>query len=144
MCCIAEIGMLVFGIVTLVKGSFTVSRNRVVYGTPAYIIGAILVMVLPTIFVIGLGLGIVMAAQGQAPSLDKPGALVAIDPAVVLLALTAITIISFSSGQPAKGKKRAPTPLQPMGNPPFQPLDPNNPYAAPQSDDRDRLLDEMQ
>ena len=57
MCCIAEIAMVIMGIVTLVKGSFMVSRTRVVRGAPAYVIGAILVAVLPTALVVGFLVG---------------------------------------------------------------------------------------
>lgn len=49
MCCLVEIGMFVFGIVTLVKGRFQLSRTKVVVGAPAYVIGAILTAVLPVV-----------------------------------------------------------------------------------------------
>jgi hypothetical protein len=66
-CCIAEIAMFVFGIVTLVKGTFQVSRQRVVTGARAYLIGAILVSVLPLVVVIGLVAGVVLTMQNGGP-----------------------------------------------------------------------------
>jgi len=34
MCCAAELGMMIFGIVTLVKGKFALSKTQVVIGPP--------------------------------------------------------------------------------------------------------------
>ena len=48
----------------------------------------------------------------------------------------AVEIGMFVMGKPATGIGTT--------NPPYRPVDPSNPYAAPKSDDWDRLLDEMQ
>lgn len=141
-CCIAEIAMFVFGIITLVKGTFQVSRNRVVTGPPAYLIGAILVGVLPLAVVIGLILGFLFAMRnGGPPNANQLQPFMGIDAAVVLLAFVAVMVIGFTTGKP---KQQAPAPRTgPAVNPPYRPADPNNPYAAPQADERDRLLDDM-
>lgn len=142
-CCIAEIAMLVFGIVTLVKGTFQVSRNRVVQGTPAYLIGAILVAVLPTVLAIGFVAGVVMTAKaGRPPTPQELQWLTGVEPAITLLALVAVLTIGLTAGKPKQKTSRAR--VEPMVNPPYTPADPNNPYAAPRPDDRDRLLDELQ
>jgi hypothetical protein len=44
MCCIAEIAAFVFGIIAIVKGRFSLTRNRVVQGAPARVIGVLLMM----------------------------------------------------------------------------------------------------
>lgn len=143
MCCAVEVGMFVMGIITLVKGRITLSRNRVVEGGPAYIIGGILVAVLPLAFGTGILIGIVIAAKtGAAPTPQQIAPYAFIDVVVVLAALGASLAIGTYSGK----KPRSSKPAAGLGttNPPYRPVDPNNPYAAPQSDDRDRLLDEMQ
>lgn len=144
MCCIAEIAMFVFGITTLVKGSFTLSHKRVVRGAPAYVIGAILISVIPAVFFIAFVMGAVIAARagGQPPTPEQLSPLAAVDALVVLAALIAVLAIAFAAGkEPAK--KRVAAPLGPLPNPTFKPADPNNPYASPQADDRDRLLDDL-
>jgi hypothetical protein len=44
MCCIGELAMMVLGVFTLVNGSFRLSRERVVWGVPARIMGALLIL----------------------------------------------------------------------------------------------------
>ena len=143
MCCAVEIGMFVMGIITLVKGRVTLSRNRVVEGMPAYIIGGILVSVVPVSFGIGVIVGIVIAARtGAPPTPQQLAPFSLLELVVILVALVAsMAIGSYAGKKPSRKKPAADTATI---NPPYRPLDPNNPYAAPQSDDRDRLLDEMQ
>ena len=142
MCCIAEIAMFVMGIVTLVKGSFQVSRKRAVTGAPAYAIGMILVAVLPVALLSGFLIGFVIALRtGRQPTVDQLQPLAFLDVAAVLIALLAITIIGFTT---AKEPRRTTSGAAPLVNPTYRPLDPNNPYASPQGDERDRFLDEMQ
>lgn len=142
-CCIAEIAMFVFGITTLAKGSFILSRKRVVRGAPAYIIGIILISVIPAALGIGFIAGFVIALRtGQQPTREQLAPLQFIDTLVVLTALIAVLAIGFATGkEPAK--KRVATPLGPPPNPSFTPTDPNNPYASPQSDQRDKLLEDL-
>jgi F0F1-type ATP synthase membrane subunit c/vacuolar-type H+-ATPase subunit K len=73
LCLIAEIAMTIFGIITLVKGKFSLTKNRVVKGIPAYAIGIILTATFPVLFCGGLFIGIVMAilAHGRQPDVQK-------------------------------------------------------------------------
>lgn len=144
MCCFVEVGMFVFGIVTLVKGRFQLNRTKVVVGAPAYAIGAILVSVLPVVFVIGAIVGVAAVMQtGQPIAANERFRYAWIDASVVGLALLATMGIAFANAKEPK-RKSSPTPFGPSMPPPTGPLDPNNPYAAPRGDDRDRLLDDLQ
>jgi hypothetical protein len=69
LCCLAELGIMVFGIVVLATGKVKISSDRVVQGAPARVIGAILL--LPLIlgvggeFLLGIILGVQQARTGQ-------------------------------------------------------------------------------
>ena len=73
LCCIAEIGAFVFGMIALVSGKFKLSRTKVVQGAPARIIGVVLLM--PIVlgqggsiiygFFVGARKGAAVAAQGK-------------------------------------------------------------------------------
>lgn len=136
--------MFVFGIITLVKGRFQLSRTKVVVGAPAYIIGAILTAVLPMVLLIGIVVGAVLFARtGQQPNAQQRMAYSGIDLAVVALALASSMAIAFATAKEPK-RKQMPISFGPPMPPPGASADPNNPYAAPQADDRDRFLDELQ
>lgn len=67
MLCILEILCLVYGVITLAKGKFSVGKTREVRGAPAYLIGVILLAIIP----VGIGTFIVLnwddLAQGKQP-----------------------------------------------------------------------------
>jgi hypothetical protein len=73
LCLIAEIAMAIFGIITLVKGKFSLTQNRVVKGIPAYVIGIILTATFPVILCVGFFAGIVMTilAHGRQPDVQQ-------------------------------------------------------------------------
>ncbi len=60
------IALLVFGIITLAKGEFLVSRTKSVRGTPAYVIGAILVGYLPLRFLPTSSMGSLLSSKAKA------------------------------------------------------------------------------
>jgi len=62
-----EIGMFIAGLVALIVGKFTLSKNNVLAGTRARIAGVILMLPLPLAFGLGLILG-VMIGNGIIPS----------------------------------------------------------------------------
>ncbi len=70
---IAEIGMTIFGIIALTRGKFSLTRNRVVKGIPAYAIGIILTATFPVLFCAGFFAGIVMTilAHGRQPDVQQ-------------------------------------------------------------------------
>src|SRR5436309_12048181 len=61
----AEIGLLVFAIITLVRGRLVLTKNRVVTGVPARLLAIIGLVPLPLSLVLGLALGMVLVARGQ-------------------------------------------------------------------------------
>ncbi len=73
LCLIAEIAMTIFGIITLVKGKFSFTQNRVVKGIPAYAIGIILTATFPVLFCGGFIIGIIMTilAHGRQPDIQQ-------------------------------------------------------------------------
>jgi len=67
MCLLLEIGMLVMGVVTLIKGRVALSRARIVTGAPAYIIGALLILPIPLLIGLGMILSVLLISQGIGP-----------------------------------------------------------------------------
>jgi hypothetical protein len=98
--------MLIFGIISLVTGKFTLTRNKVVYGTPARMVGLILVMPLPILVIVGVMLGFGLLAQGkqlteaEMKQLTTTGMIIG---AVVILAcFVAAIAVAAAYGEPAR------------------------------------------
>jgi len=60
-----QIAMLIFGIITLVRGKFYVSKTKAAVGGPAYLAGIVLLLPLPIAFTGGFIYGAMMAAEGR-------------------------------------------------------------------------------
>jgi hypothetical protein len=102
---ILEIGMLIMGILALVRGKISLTRNRVVTGTPARVIGVVLVLPLPLALVSGFVLGIVLVAlSGGAPpkQADLVKYALPLEVGIVLLCGLAAVIIGATQARPAK------------------------------------------
>jgi len=107
---VLEIGMLIMGIVALVKGKISLTANRVVYGIPARIIGALLMLPLPLVFGGVMVLGVFMAAQGKPvdrENLRPPAAIMEIS-ILVIIGITVVVIGLATAGKPPRKKKRLP------------------------------------
>jgi hypothetical protein len=115
LCCLAEVGCFVFGIVTLVKGKFTLTANKVVSGAPARVIGGLLL--LPLLIgqgggaIYGLIWGIRQGAKGAqvdfaqaARELETPALIINIVGTAVPLLLA--LIIGLVNAKPAAPKRR--------------------------------------
>lgn len=124
MLCIVEIAMMVFGIVTLTKGSISFSRQRVVTGVPAYLIGALLTSTFPLVLGAGIVFGLIRAAQGQNAG-DIPMGAFLIDIGVVATIGVTSAIIAAICGKDPLAIKQPQVASQTELPPP----DPNNPYA---------------
>src|SRR5258708_33196285 len=61
----AEIGMIVMGIMALVKGQMVLTKRKIVYGAPARFLAIITFLPLPTSFVIATIVAAVSVAKGQ-------------------------------------------------------------------------------
>lgn len=70
MFCIGELATLVLGVFTLVNGAFRLSRDRVVWGVPARVIGALLLLPLFVLFGALMTASLVFSIQGRQPDED--------------------------------------------------------------------------
>lgn len=61
----AEIGMIIMGIIALVKGQMTLTKKRIVYGAPARFLAIITFLPIPTAFVIATTVAAISVAKGQ-------------------------------------------------------------------------------
>jgi hypothetical protein len=62
---VGEIAAFVFGIIALATGKLKLTRTKEARGTPARIAGVLLLLPLPVAFLVGLGVGAMLAAKGQ-------------------------------------------------------------------------------
>jgi hypothetical protein len=96
LCCLAEIGCLVFGIIALVMGKFKLTGSRWVQGTPARLIGVLLLLPL----IIGYGgeaiYGAIVAVKWAKEGKDVAGNLAAIQKEIQ----GTVTIIHIAGGIP--------------------------------------------
>jgi len=136
MCLIMEIAILIFGIVTLVKGELTLSKNKVLAGTPARVVGIVMALMLPALFAVGLFIGVMMAAMlGRQPTQEDLQMLAGLDLLFVLGTVVFVGIMGAVYGKPksemaaaAAGPSETPfaAPADPSKRPPG-----SNPYASP-------------
>jgi hypothetical protein len=106
MCLIAEISMLIFGIVVLVQGKFSLTPKKVVYGVPARIIGGICMFPLPLAFLIGFTIGLGKAVQGQQFGAKDATMLAPIEAGLIVLVLLVALVIALATAEPPRRKKR--------------------------------------
>jgi len=132
MCClILDLGLVIMGIVALVKGEIMLTRKRVVRRGAAQLIGGLLagpVVLGVGLIVVGFAIDMVQGGQGEGPWLVA-GAVAHIVMVVVgLLASVVIAIVKHD--RPGALPEM---PLYPGFAPPVNapPPDPNNPYASP-------------
>jgi hypothetical protein len=120
LCCGAEIGMLIFGIITLVKGNFALSGSRVVQGVPARVIGVLLLV--PLIAgqggeaIMGMMWGIDKGLQGQPVNIqdamkDLQSKALIINAIATGVPLLAVLVIALSTAGPPTKRRRARTDL---------------------------------
>lgn len=102
----AEIGLIVMGIIALVKGKLTLSKTRVVYGTPARMLAIIAFLPIPLSIVGGLAIGVFYASQGKPvtpESLRVPAILMELG--VLVVCIVAMYAIGWSLAGPAEPPK---------------------------------------
>jgi hypothetical protein len=99
MCC--QIATLLFGILALVNGEFSVTRNRVVSGTAARIIGGILLLPYPMSFGLVMLFWLILVTQGQGDDIDAEHMMAGVNTlsalALVLCLVSAIGIAIFTA-----------------------------------------------
>jgi hypothetical protein len=108
-CLIAEICALIGGIIAVVTGKFTLTRNKVVRGAPARIVGVLLMVPLPVaIFFSIVVLGALLVRGGFDPTnpTNVPIGLRLIEPAIFVIFFTAALIIAAVHAEPPEPKRR--------------------------------------
>jgi Na+/H+-dicarboxylate symporter len=95
--------MLIFGILALVKGEFSLTRDRVVDGWPARIIGIVLMIPMPLGFCIGFAIGVATAAQKKELN---PMTLLPLDVGLVITCLLVALGIAVATAHPRRKKRR--------------------------------------
>ena len=99
----AEIGMIIMGIMALVKGQMTLTKKKIVYGAPARFLAIITFMPIPTSFGIATIVAAVSVARGQnvtQESFRMTGA--GIEAAVVIFYLILLYALGFRLAAPSE------------------------------------------
>lgn len=128
-----QIAMAIVGIIVLCTGKLKLSANKVVVGTPARLLGLMLLAPLPVAFTIGICVGLYVGSTGGSLD-DVQIPMLLVDVGLVVLTAIAVFAIASAIAKPP-GYKPGPAfpgfgPNLPPGPPP-PPADPNNPYQSP-------------
>lgn len=105
------LGMLIFGIITLITGKFQITRNKSAYGAPARIVGVIMLLPLPLFFLTSFLLGVGIAATGgqvnqeDMPRLERMLSIVAIS--LIMGCFGVGLAIALNYGVPTRIQRRA-------------------------------------
>jgi hypothetical protein len=104
-----EIIILIFGIITLIRGHFLLTRVKEVRGWPARIIGVLLILPFPLSFLVGLVLGATFVAMRKDIGEAR------LEPAIRFIELGIVALCFFSAigvalffAQPVRKKKAKP------------------------------------
>ena len=101
--CILQLAMMIYGIVVVVKGEFSVTRKRVIIGTTARVLGAILIAYLPLALMTGIVFGVFLVVSNPALA-NNPvemtkvlGQFWWIDVGLFVLTIFLLVVIAFSA-----------------------------------------------
>jgi hypothetical protein len=101
-----EIGMLIAGIVALFKGKFALTRNQVVEGATARVVGFVLLLPLPLAFAVGFLIGFNEAVNGnRVQTANLQGTLTLVEVVIVVACLGLAAGITLISGQKPAEKR---------------------------------------
>ena len=130
----AEIGLLIYGIIALIRQKFKVGKQGEVTGWRAVVLGLVCMAVLPCAIVVGLIVGIILAIQKIEANFL---AFIWIDIAAIVIALATVAILGRKFLAQQLAQTSIAPPAIPAGStsfPPAQPFtyDPSNPYAPSQ------------
>jgi hypothetical protein len=129
------LGMLIFGIIALVRGQFTLTRTKVVSGVPARIIGFILLLPLPLMLASGLLIGVFYVMRGKQPRPEElQGVGAVMELGIIFLCFLAAVIVGAATARPPK-HRRVPDDLDEDYDSRFREDD----YRRPERPDRDAL-----
>ena len=97
--------MMVLGVFTLVNGSFRVSRERVVWGVPARIIGALLILPLFVCFGTLMAVVFVYQLQNRQLEVDETRTIGLILLGIDLAFILVILLIGLVTAEPVEAEK---------------------------------------
>lgn len=96
-----EIGMLIGGFVVLVKGRFTLGKNRVVTGVAARLAGLVMILPLPLAFLVLLLIAVHAGQSGQPVNYQEmQGSLSLLELAITVICFLMAVLIGLIYGQP--------------------------------------------
>lgn len=100
--------MAVFGIMTLVRGSMTISKNKVATGGPAYVAGVLLLLPLPLSFAVGVIIGITVGGDiNRVRELQESGTLVLVELGIIVGCLVLALVIATANAHPPHQRRRS-------------------------------------
>jgi hypothetical protein len=102
----AEIALVVLGIYALVKGKLTLTKKKVVYGTPARLLAIIAFLPMPLSLMIGVIYGVVLTVKGQ--DVTSPGVrltMIGIEAGVLILCTAALYGLGWQLAKPPEPQK---------------------------------------
>jgi hypothetical protein len=102
-----EIGMLIAGILALIKGKFTLTKNRVVEGAMARVIGLVMVLPIPLAIAAGVMVGFALTLQGKPIEEKELRTTLAIVEVVIVLACLLLAVILSLIANHSAAQKRA-------------------------------------
>jgi hypothetical protein len=104
---IAEIASLVFGIIAVSTGKFSLSKNKVVTGAPARVVGVFLILPLPLALMAGLAIAAMLAARGEVIELGRaPVWTMLLELGIFLACFTTAMVIAAVNAHPPEGERR--------------------------------------
>ena len=115
MCC--DVILLILGIIVLIKGQVMLTRTKEVRGTPARVIGVLLILPLPLGFLAGLLLGAFYVAQGKPVTKSEiQGVGTILGVAIIVLCVLTAIVVASAYAQPIR-KRRVEDEIE-LANPP--------------------------
>ena len=126
-----QLALTIYGIVALVRGKFSLGRNKQIVGSKARILGGICAATLPLAFAIGLTIGI-LAGMGVLP-MPSQGAMLIFDWGIIILTIILIYTLGnrFYREQMSESFSAEPDPLATPAPQYYSVVDPTNPFASP-------------
>ena len=104
---VAEIASLIFGIITVATGIFTLTRNKVCYGAPARAVGVLLMLPLPVAILVTIAVIAMLAARGGVTGpRDVPGWIGLLELLIFLVFFVPALVIAGVNGRPPRPARR--------------------------------------
>jgi hypothetical protein len=126
---VLEIALAIYGIVVLCTGKLKLSANKMVVGTPARLLGLLMLTPFPISFAVGLVVGVWAATTGR--NLGDLRTFLLLGEVLIVVAVAALTFtIAHAIAKPPTATVTSLPPHWTPGPPP-PPSDPNNPYQSP-------------